>query len=112
MQRALAGIHDGLKVGEERKVVIVAESWFKGVLPKMLGAGSELDVVGYVGVGIIPVAVSSVDTAPFGEGILPDSSREGRERNAKLNYVDQVVIFGEAQRRFVFSYSLVMGQMD
>lgn len=59
--------HDG------RPVVLLNESAFLGSLPLMRGAqGVKPD--GFIGIGINPISLSSVDTAPFGAGLPPPTS--------------------------------------
>jgi len=102
VEQALETIDDGIENKEEAKIVIIVEGCFRGVLPRILGARGfkrEVKVAGCIGIGIIPVALSSLDTAPFGPGILPDSSTTGRERNKKLHFEDQEVAFATSQRR-------------
>ncbi|KAH8589964.1 putative UDP-glucuronosyltransferase 2A3 [Bisporella sp. PMI_857] len=101
VQKALRNIQR--TSGRETQVVVLVEGWFKGVLPKILGAGDVEDglrVEGYVGVGIIPVAVSSVDTAPFGPGSLPDGTEEGRKKNRERHIEDQEIAFAKSQKGF------------
>jgi UDP:flavonoid glycosyltransferase YjiC (YdhE family) len=57
-------------------------------------------VKGVLGIGIIPICLSSIDTAPFGHLLLPDSSPEGRKRNVGYNKHEREVTYGSAQRRF------------
>ncbi|KAH6663392.1 putative UDP-glucuronosyltransferase 2A3 [Halenospora varia] len=67
-----------------RKVVVMVENGFLGGVPGMLNAtGTKPNA--YVTIGVLPLSLSSVDTAPFGTCIPPDSSPEGRERNKQLN---------------------------
>ncbi len=47
---------------------------------------------------VSPLGASSVDTAPFGTGLLPSSSALGRLRNRSLNWAIRSVVFAEAQR--------------
>ncbi|MCJ1397184.1 hypothetical protein MMC11_000376 [Xylographa trunciseda] len=64
-------------------IVIVQDPSFLGTFPPALGARG-LRPSGRINVGIYPLAVSSVDTAPFNMGLPPDSSPEGRQRNAAM----------------------------
>jgi MGT family glycosyltransferase len=65
-------------------VVLLHELAFMGGWPTQLGApGLRADVV--IGVGVVPLALSSEDTAPFGMGAPPDSSPEGKARNRAAN---------------------------
>lgn len=47
---------------------------------------------------VSPLNVSSVDTAPFGTGLLPSSSPLGRLRNRTLNWAIRSVVFAECHR--------------
>ena len=56
-----------------RPVVLLNESAFLGSLPLKKGArGAKPD--GIIGIGINPVSLSSVDTAPYGTGLPPPTS--------------------------------------
>jgi UDP:flavonoid glycosyltransferase YjiC (YdhE family) len=68
----------------ETPTVIVTDQSFIGHWAVRLGAPG-IQPIGYIGVGVIPLALSSVDTAPFGLGLPADSSPEGRARNAVQN---------------------------
>jgi UDP:flavonoid glycosyltransferase YjiC (YdhE family) len=50
--------------------------------------------------GVIPLARSSVDTAPFGLGLAPDSSALGHIRNRGLNWVVEHLLFRDVQRHW------------
>ncbi len=68
----------------EEPTALVVENGFFGTWPTLTGApGRRPEAV--VVVGISPVTALSVDTAPFGFGLPPDASPQGRERNAVLN---------------------------
>ena len=69
-----------------RPVVVLVESGFCGGLPLRLGAPG-LQPKGVVTVGINPILALSIDTAPPSQGILPDRSAGGRNRNANLNKI-------------------------
>ncbi|KAM0234047.1 hypothetical protein ACHAP5_010225 [Fusarium lateritium] len=64
------------KVQEEnpgRPVMVLNESAFMGSLPLLRGArGVKPD--GIIGIGINPISLTSVDTAPFGMGLLPPTT--------------------------------------
>jgi UDP:flavonoid glycosyltransferase YjiC (YdhE family) len=68
----------------DKPVVILTETNFSGALPLRLGAPG-LQPKGIISVGINPILAVSIDTGPASHGILPDSSVEGRKRNASLN---------------------------
>lgn len=48
--------------------------------------------------GILPLGIQSRDTAPFGLGLMPDSSVAGQWRNRALHWAAQNLIFGAASR--------------
>ncbi len=48
--------------------------------------------------GVVPLVVSSKDTAPFGLGLQPPRTAVGRLRNRALNLLVSKVIFRRAQR--------------
>jgi hypothetical protein len=50
--------------------------------------------------GVIPLARSSIDTAPFGLGIAPDSSAIGHVRNRVLNWMVEHVLFRDVQHHW------------
>ena len=50
--------------------------------------------------GVIPLARSSVDTAPFGLGLAPDASALGRVRNRALNWTVEHVLFKDVQQHW------------
>jgi hypothetical protein len=92
LQRVLADAPD-------EPVVLLAETGFAGALPVMLGAPGRRPAA-VVGIGVLPLMISSVDTAPFGMGLPPDYSKEGRARNRELNAAMQNQVLGDAQRLF------------
>ncbi|KAH8659169.1 hypothetical protein BGZ60DRAFT_382178 [Tricladium varicosporioides] len=67
-----------------RPIIQVSEAVFWGALPIMSGA-TGVKPTATLGLGVVPMALSSIDTAAFGPGILPDNSPEGRERNKAMN---------------------------
>ncbi|RDW67428.1 glycosyltransferase [Aspergillus mulundensis] len=84
--RTIAGVLETIRDehGPAQEVVIVQEYAALGVWPFLLGAPLPRGYAGFPKVVIfatVPLPVSSVDTAPFGPGLPPDSSVEGRERN-------------------------------
>ncbi|MCJ1396375.1 hypothetical protein MMC18_009265 [Xylographa bjoerkii] len=64
-------------------IVIVQDPAFVGTFPPALGAPG-LRPTGIISMGIFPLAISSIDTAPFNMGLPPDSSPEGRQRNVAM----------------------------
>ena len=96
------GIQEGLKIIQEKtpsaKIVVVFEGAFNGVLPGILGAPG-IRPAGYIGVGIIPVLLSSIDLKPIpGVGFYPDNSLDGRARNLELTRQDRERFSGSQQR--------------
>jgi MGT family glycosyltransferase len=78
---------------EFRPDVVVAENGF------MAGPiAAERRGIPRVVFNVSPLALSSVDTAPFGMGVLPSSSALGRLRNRTLSWALRRVIFAEPQR--------------
>ncbi|KAK8047444.1 glycosyltransferase family 1 protein [Apiospora saccharicola] len=72
-----------------KPVILMTETLNFGGFPTLLGApGIRPD--GYVNIGLNPVLLTSVDHPPFGSGLPPDSSPEGRRKNKVAN---------EAQRK-------------
>jgi MGT family glycosyltransferase len=51
-----------------------------------------------ISLGIVPMTLASVDTAPFGLGIPPMGGPLGRARNAVLGLVARHAVFGSVQR--------------
>lgn len=77
MPNQLAAVQKAITALKEkhpaRPVVLLNESAFLGSLPLMKGArGVRPD--GFIGIGINPISLSSVDTAPYGTGLPPPTS--------------------------------------
>ncbi|KAL5048575.1 hypothetical protein BDW71DRAFT_205273 [Aspergillus fruticulosus] len=75
------------KYGPKRAVVVVQEYAALGAWPFILGAPLPKGYERFpklITFSTVPLPISSVDTAPFGPGLPPDSSEEGRARNAAL----------------------------
>jgi hypothetical protein len=51
-----------------------------------------------LGIGIIPLSLTSVDTAPFGPGILPDTSPEGLAKHKVMDEEIHEAFFGSAEK--------------
>jgi MGT family glycosyltransferase len=83
-------------VDELRPDVIVTDHCFAA--GPMLARQRQIKSVVYV---IGPLAVSSLDTAPSGTGLLPSSSPLGRLRNQALNLLMSRVLFRDVQRAAV-----------
>lgn len=76
--------------------VILIESMFIGAVGLLTRTRAERPAI--VNLGIIPLGVESVDTAPFGLGVLPKPGPLGWIRNAALGVLTKKVIFGGVQR--------------
>jgi len=88
-----------LKEANEESIVI-QDAWFFGTWPIQLGApGPRPKAIISVGISILPM--TSIDTAPFGAGLWPDSSPAGRVRNRELNENSKNGLFAPVQSRLV-----------
>jgi UDP:flavonoid glycosyltransferase YjiC (YdhE family) len=101
--KQIAGQHRDLQrclaeAGRE-PVVLVHEALFLGAAPSLMGAPGPRATAA-VGLGPVPFSLSSADTGPFGMGLPPDSSEEGRTRNREANRVMQEQILGTVQDLF------------
>ena len=70
-----------------REVIILQERMFMGTWPFRLGAPLPKGYDRFPKVICFltsPIAISSIDTAPFGYGLPPDTSAEGRARYAAM----------------------------
>ncbi|KAL4970767.1 glycosyltransferase [Aspergillus stella-maris] len=88
IMRILQNVLEKLRAEQsEREVVIVQELASMAIWPFMLGAPLPKGYARFpkvITVSTTPLVMSSVDTAPFGPGLPPDSSEEGRARNAAM----------------------------
>ncbi|KAK0102189.1 hypothetical protein ONS95_001015 [Cadophora gregata] len=80
MQRAIKKVSEA---NPGRSIVQIAESVFQGGVPITRGAPG-IKPTASIGIGIVPMLLSSIDLPPFGPGLPPDSSPEGRERNVAM----------------------------
>ncbi|RGP61679.1 putative udp-glucuronosyltransferase 2a3 [Fusarium sporotrichioides] len=72
VQKAIAKVKDE---NPGRPVIVLNESAFLGSLPLLRGArGVKAD--GIIGIGITPISLTSVDTAPYNMGLPPPTSPE------------------------------------
>jgi hypothetical protein len=83
-----------------RPIILLNEGIFYGSLPEMAGAPG-LCPTAAISLGIVPLTQSSIDCLPFGLGLPPDSSPEGRERNKAMNKDIQEQLFAKAQATFL-----------
>lgn len=61
---------------------------------------SESSGVPSILLGVIPLARSSIDTAPFGLGLAPSASTLGRIRNRALNWAVEHLLFRDVQQHW------------
>jgi UDP:flavonoid glycosyltransferase YjiC (YdhE family) len=80
--------------------VLLHDTVFMGMWPVLLGV-SGLRPAGVIGIGVTPLPLTSVDTAPFGLGLPPDNSAAGRLRNRDLNQAVINDVFVAAQTHLV-----------
>ncbi|KAG9240604.1 putative UDP-glucuronosyltransferase 2A3 [Calycina marina] len=74
-----------------RPIIAINEGFFLGAIPALLNApGFKADAS--INIGIVPITLSSIDTAPFGSGLPPNSTPEGRIANAAASEDFQQVI--------------------
>ncbi|WP_203916676.1 nucleotide disphospho-sugar-binding domain-containing protein [Rugosimonospora africana] len=88
-----------LAAAGDEPVVLLQDTTFQGAAPVRYGAPG-LAPAAIVGIGLAALPVSSVDTAPFGLGLPPDSSPEGRARNRAAN-AEVERVFCDVQGRFL-----------
>lgn len=105
VQKLLAEAHS---LYPEELVVMLQDPFFMGALPPLLGARG-LKPAGLISMGVFPLMFSSIDTAPFNMALPPDSSEEGRRRNAILNEEAKTVLYGPSQEAFVAKVKEVGG---
>jgi UDP:flavonoid glycosyltransferase YjiC (YdhE family) len=79
-----AAIQELLAEHDGEPTVVLHDTSYLGAMPMGLGAPG-IRPAAVIGIGIIPLPMSSIDTAPFGLGLPPDASPEGRERNIEAN---------------------------
>lgn len=87
-------------------VVLLHDTGFMGMWPVLLGAPG-MRPSGVIGLGVVPLPLTSVDTAPFGFGLPPDSSEAGRSRNRGLNAMVINELFAQTQAHLVSVLSKV-----
>ncbi|KAL4901174.1 hypothetical protein BDW74DRAFT_187829 [Aspergillus multicolor] len=87
--------------GPSQEVVVVQEYAALAAWPFILGAPLPKGYEKFprlIGFSTVPLPISSVDTAPFGPGLPPDSSEEGRARNKAM--YEATKGFGEEIARY------------
>ncbi|ANN15914.1 hypothetical protein SD37_09840 [Amycolatopsis orientalis] len=76
-------LQDILAEGDPADTVVAHEVFFHGTWPTLLGAPG-IRPAGVIGLGVSVLALGSEDTAPYGLGMLPDTSAKGIQRNKRL----------------------------
>jgi UDP:flavonoid glycosyltransferase YjiC (YdhE family) len=84
----------------DEAVVLLHDTVFMGLWPVLLGAPGRRPK-GTIGIGVTPLPLTSIDTAPFGLGLAPDNSEAGRLRNRDLNASVANELFVTAQSHLV-----------
>ncbi len=75
---------------------IVVDTMFFGALPFALGPAGSRPALACI--GVMPLASSSRDTAPFGTAFQPGSGLLRRARNRSLNWLTEHVVLSDIQR--------------
>ncbi|TVY91930.1 UDP-glucosyltransferase A1 [Lachnellula willkommii] len=94
-----------------RPIVQVAEGMFEGGLPISRGAPG-IKPTGTLGIGVMPMTLSSIDLPPFGPGLPPDTTPEGRERNKAMTEQVQNIVLAVPQKAFVKCLEQVGAKAD
>jgi UDP:flavonoid glycosyltransferase YjiC (YdhE family) len=82
-----------------RPIVQVNEAVFQGALP-ITQEAQGIKPTATLGLGVVPMVLTSIDTAPYGPAILPDSSPAGRERNKAMQKQVFELFFGEPMKAY------------
>ncbi len=96
--RTISAQHDRLAalLAERDIDVVLAENLFLGVLPLLSAAQANRPYV--AAVCMTPLMANSADTAPFGPGFAPSTTRAGMVRNRLLTLGATSVVLRRAQR--------------
>ncbi|TVY35425.1 UDP-glucosyltransferase [Lachnellula subtilissima] len=89
-----------------RPIVQAFEGMFEGGLPICKGAPG-IKPTATLGIGVIPMTLSSIDLPPFGPGLPPDTTPEGRERNKAMTEQMQNIVLAAPQKAFVECFEQV-----
>lgn len=77
-------------LADEPADAVLSDFAFAGMLPILISGEPRPPLII---LGVLPLTLTSVDTAPYGLGLRPSSSLIGRVRNQALNTVVQRIIF-------------------
>lgn len=81
-----------------RPLIALNDVWFFGSVAVMAGApGARPDA--WIGIGVVPIGLSSKDCAPWGPGELPDPSPQGHARDEAILERSRAAFAG-AQTRY------------
>ncbi|MCU1344625.1 MAG: glycosyl transferase [Acidimicrobiia bacterium] len=94
MPHQYRGLRDAMRA--EPTDVVLTETAFTGAFALTREPKSQRPPV--LVCGVLPLTVSSRDTAPFGIGLPPATSPVGRARNRLLNLMVSKVVFAGAQK--------------
>jgi MGT family glycosyltransferase len=76
--------------------VIVTDTMFFGALPLALGPRAARPALATI--GVMPLAIASRDTAPFGVAMQPGASALSRLRNRAMNWAAEHVVLRDIQQ--------------
>jgi UDP:flavonoid glycosyltransferase YjiC (YdhE family) len=79
-----AAVQRVLAEAPDTPTILMVDQAFLGHWPAYFGAPGPRPHA-CIGIGVVPLALSSIDTAPFGLGLPPDATPEGRARNIEQN---------------------------
>jgi UDP:flavonoid glycosyltransferase YjiC (YdhE family) len=97
IQSLLAGMEHG---APGTPMIVIHDTTFMGMWPVLLGAPG-IRPTAVIGIGVTPLPLTSIDTAPFGLGLPPDSSEAGRARNRRLNATIRDTVFANTQAHVI-----------
>jgi UDP:flavonoid glycosyltransferase YjiC (YdhE family) len=84
----------------DEPVALLHETSFLGAWPVLHGAAGKRPTA-VIGIGVVPLTISSEDHPPFGPGLAPDSSPEGKARNRAANAEVQERVLRSTQEHLV-----------
>jgi UDP:flavonoid glycosyltransferase YjiC (YdhE family) len=83
-------------LGDGAADAVVFDTMFLGALP--LGLGPRSSRPPLVCIGVLPLASTSRDTAPFGLALQPGTGTASRLRNAALNWATEHIVLRDIQQ--------------
>lgn len=88
-----ATLQSVLAEAPDEPTTVITDQSFMGQWPVLLGAAGIVPAATIV-IGVVPLPMNSVDTAPFGLGLPPDATEEGRARNKAQNAMVEEMFSG------------------